>query len=258
MTERAWQPIHTAPRDGTWFLARTESGYERHVHFADARDRLPIDHKSGLWTTLPVEWCPDPAFQPPEAQPVEPDVLDQLRLTRDRLGKHGDLFMRLSGFYRVGPDGPAEPEFGYRDTRDNQLRQPIHTEAAAALADLATALTDPALVGALIRSRAALESAADALDSAELRETRKGRKGWNKAAADECRRALALIGATLANPAPPPADRALVEALRWYGATVAESGKLGVYGDQARQLLEQDGGKRAEAALATLKGSNDG
>lgn len=127
MTERVWQPIHTAPRDGTWFLARTESGYERHVHFADARDRLPIDHKSGLWTTLPVEWCPDPAFQPPEAQPV------------------------------------------------------------------------------------------------------------------------AFASEPLA---------ALVEALRWYGAAVAECRKLGVYGDQARQLLEQDGGKRAEAALATLKGSN--
>lgn len=192
MTERVWQPIHTAPRDGTWFLARTESGYERHVHFADARDRLPIDHKSGLWTTLPVEWCLDPAFQPPEPQPAASasEPLDQLRPIRDRLGKYGDLFMRLNGFYRIGPDGPVEPELGYRDFRDSEFRQPIQSEAAQALADLSAV------------------------------------------------------------------SMALVEALRWYGGAVAECRKPGVYGDQARKLLDQDGGKQAEAALAVWKGSN--
>ncbi len=68
-----------------------------------------------------------------------PELLEQLRPIRDRLGKHGDLFMRLSGFYRIGSDGPAEPEFGYRDVRDSEFRQPIQLEAAQALADLCAA-----------------------------------------------------------------------------------------------------------------------
>ena len=67
-----------------------------------------------------------------------PELLDQLRPIRDRLGRHGDLFMRLNGFYRIGPDGPMEPEFGYRDFRNSEFRQPIQEEAASALA----ALTD--------------------------------------------------------------------------------------------------------------------
>jgi|GEM_PF-770818 len=65
--------------------------------------------------------------------------LDQLREIRDRLGEHGDLFMRLNGFYRIGPDGPVEPEFGYRDMRKIGFRQPIQHEAAQAMADLAPA-----------------------------------------------------------------------------------------------------------------------
>lgn len=65
------------------------------------------------------------------------EELAGLRVTRDGLGRHGDLFMRLNGFYRIGPDGPVEPEFGYRDFRDREFRQPIQTEAAQALADVA-------------------------------------------------------------------------------------------------------------------------
>lgn len=67
--------------------------------------------------------------------------LDRLRLIRDQLGAHGDLFMRLNGFYRIGPAGPVEPEFGYRDFRASEFRQPIQTEAADAIAALGHDLT---------------------------------------------------------------------------------------------------------------------
>ena len=53
-----WRPIRTAPRDGTWFIARTASGYERKVHYADSADRLPYDHTREAWSTIPVEWRP--------------------------------------------------------------------------------------------------------------------------------------------------------------------------------------------------------
>jgi len=52
----AWQPIETAPRDGTWFIARTAFGYERKVHYADKSDRFPIDHSEEAWSTCPVQW----------------------------------------------------------------------------------------------------------------------------------------------------------------------------------------------------------
>jgi hypothetical protein len=51
-----WQDIETAPRDGTWFVARTAKGYERKVHFSDAQDRFPIGHSDEAWVTRPVEW----------------------------------------------------------------------------------------------------------------------------------------------------------------------------------------------------------
>lgn len=62
--------------------------------------------------------------------------LAELRPIRDALGERGDLFMRLNGFYRVGPDGSGEPEFGYSDFRDSEYRQPIQQEAAEALREL--------------------------------------------------------------------------------------------------------------------------
>ncbi len=70
------------------------------------------------------------------------DDIARLRPTRDKLGKHGDLFMRLSGFYWVGPNiGVGEPEFGYRDMRDSELRGAIQQEAANALAELSDRLS---------------------------------------------------------------------------------------------------------------------
>lgn len=53
-----WMDIETAPRNGDWFVARTEGGDERKVHFADKHDRLPIDHSEWVWVTMPVEWKP--------------------------------------------------------------------------------------------------------------------------------------------------------------------------------------------------------
>ena len=65
MTERVqetvaapvWHPIATAPRDGTWFRARTAYGTERFVHFADAADRYPISGDGAVWSTSPTEWA---------------------------------------------------------------------------------------------------------------------------------------------------------------------------------------------------------
>lgn len=68
---------------------------------------------------------------------IETEELQAARKTRDTLGSHGDLYMRLMGFYRVGPEGPIEPEFGYRDFSSSELRQPIQKEAAVALATVA-------------------------------------------------------------------------------------------------------------------------
>lgn len=56
--------------------------------------------------------------------------LNHCRAIRDLLGPSGDLYMRLRGFYPIGPPGTHEPEFGYRDFRDSPLRQPIQMEAA--------------------------------------------------------------------------------------------------------------------------------
>lgn len=52
-----WKPIETAPRDRTWFLARTAEGAVRYVHFDDSYDRYPISHNGECWSTPPIEWC---------------------------------------------------------------------------------------------------------------------------------------------------------------------------------------------------------
>jgi hypothetical protein len=53
-----WKPIETAPRDGTWFRARTEYGTERVVRFGDEYDNYPISDDGAVWSTAPVEWTP--------------------------------------------------------------------------------------------------------------------------------------------------------------------------------------------------------
>ena len=53
-----WQNINTAPRGGEWFIARTEHGTTRVVHFADEYDRFPISHDGVVWPTAPTEWMP--------------------------------------------------------------------------------------------------------------------------------------------------------------------------------------------------------
>lgn len=67
---------------------------------------------------------------------IEPEALATARAVRDTLGPRGDLYMRLMGFYRLGPNGPVEPEFGYRDFSGSDLRKPIEAEAAAAMAEM--------------------------------------------------------------------------------------------------------------------------
>ncbi|MDT1061161.1 hypothetical protein RM190_04770 [Paracoccus sp. CPCC 101403] len=83
---------------------------------------------------------------------ISTEELAGLRAIRDRLGRHGDLFMRLSGFYRIGPDGPVEPEFGYRDVRDSGFRQPIQVEAAQALADVSARVLELEAANAKLRN----------------------------------------------------------------------------------------------------------
>lgn len=52
-----WKPIETAPRDGTWFRAKTSEGVERVVHFEDYWDRFPIFSGMAPWLTEPIYWC---------------------------------------------------------------------------------------------------------------------------------------------------------------------------------------------------------
>lgn len=52
-----WKPIETAPRDGTWFRAKTSEGVERVVHFEDYWDRFPIFSGMAPWPTEPIYWC---------------------------------------------------------------------------------------------------------------------------------------------------------------------------------------------------------
>jgi hypothetical protein len=59
MTEIVWKPIATAPRDGTWFIARTEKpewGATRLAHFARPDDRLPLTNTEDMWPSAPTEW----------------------------------------------------------------------------------------------------------------------------------------------------------------------------------------------------------
>lgn len=53
-----WKPITSAPRDGTWFIARTAYGTKRVVHYADEDDNYPVSHDGVCWSTEPVEWTP--------------------------------------------------------------------------------------------------------------------------------------------------------------------------------------------------------
>ena len=54
--EPKWQPIETAPRDGTWFEARTKHNQVRRVRFADKYDRFPISEPGEIWNIAPIEW----------------------------------------------------------------------------------------------------------------------------------------------------------------------------------------------------------
>lgn len=56
-----WQPIETAPKDGTWFLACCRDGIvPRLVRWADRYDRLPIGNDHAVWSSLPTHWLPIP------------------------------------------------------------------------------------------------------------------------------------------------------------------------------------------------------
>jgi hypothetical protein len=67
------------------------------------------------------------------AEPTDEDCATRDAL--NALGFNGDLYMRLRGFYWIGPEGTKEPEFGYRDMTDSPLRQPIQGEAADLIKD---------------------------------------------------------------------------------------------------------------------------
>lgn len=69
-----WQPIETAPRDGTWFLAciKDAGPYKpRLVHFADAYDRFPINDEDACWSRAPTHWMPLP--EPPALRALAGD-----------------------------------------------------------------------------------------------------------------------------------------------------------------------------------------
>lgn len=58
----AWQPIETAPKDGTRFLAVCGTGQTRLVRWADyGGDRYPIGDSPGtIWDDHPTHWMPLP------------------------------------------------------------------------------------------------------------------------------------------------------------------------------------------------------
>ena len=70
----AWQPIETAPRDGTWFVAACDDTkwnvLPRIVRFKDKYDRYPISDPGVVWTIAPTHWMPLPA--PPAALAATP------------------------------------------------------------------------------------------------------------------------------------------------------------------------------------------
>lgn len=62
-TVGTWQPMETAPKDGTWFLACATApgwGATRVVRFAHPDDRLPIHGEGNLWPSPPTHWMPLP------------------------------------------------------------------------------------------------------------------------------------------------------------------------------------------------------
>lgn len=66
MCQPQWQPIATAPRDGTWFLAVTAGAdwwRPRIVRFYDERDRFPKHENMSPWSVAPTHWMPLP--EPP-------------------------------------------------------------------------------------------------------------------------------------------------------------------------------------------------
>jgi len=91
---------------------------------------------------------------------------------------------------------------------------------AGALAEAILASLPPApgaaraVEHALNRSRAALESAISSLDEAELRETRKSRKGWKKSTSEECQRAVEKIDIALESVMPSASTQAETDPLK--------------------------------------------
>lgn len=71
-----WQPIETAPRDGTWFLAGT-AGAEwqrpRVVRFYDDYDRFPMHEDMRPWSVAPTHW--QPITKPGEATSAIPEAV---------------------------------------------------------------------------------------------------------------------------------------------------------------------------------------
>lgn len=50
-----WQPMSTAPRDGTIFFAANNREF-RFVRFDDEYDRYPISHDRVVWSEAPTRW----------------------------------------------------------------------------------------------------------------------------------------------------------------------------------------------------------
>ena len=107
----AWQVMATAPRDGTWFWAETQSGQGRWVHFADRFDRYPIDHDGECWSTEPIRWRPDYPPTPPDSAELDA-LVDQAkgrsRFCRDRGEvKSPEIIDRLADAIIALRDKPA-------------------------------------------------------------------------------------------------------------------------------------------------------
>jgi hypothetical protein len=60
-----WQPISTAPKDGTWIIAISPSGHVRRIHFFAPSSRTQEWRVFGTQSRFyPKEWMPLP--EPPE------------------------------------------------------------------------------------------------------------------------------------------------------------------------------------------------
>jgi Protein of unknown function (DUF551) len=58
-----WQPIETAPKDGTWFIAAASNAdwmKPRIVRFYDEYDRFPMHDDMRPWSVAPTHWMPLP------------------------------------------------------------------------------------------------------------------------------------------------------------------------------------------------------